>query len=70
MKNKMCVVCGKRKGKYYFGKMMLPVGKGKWIKVGETDVLKPIQEKTDIMKWTGKKKGFEYWECKRCFHEE
>ena len=68
-KKKMCAVCGRRKGKNYFGKMKIPIGKGKWKKVGTTTILKPIQERTDIVKWTGKQKEVEYWECDKCFNE-
>jgi rRNA pseudouridine-1189 N-methylase Emg1 (Nep1/Mra1 family) len=77
-----CIICGRKldiklskenkipRNFYYFGRMKLPMGKGRWKKVGETTLLKPIQEKTDILKWTGKKKEIEYWECGKCFRNE
>ncbi|MDO8740625.1 MAG: hypothetical protein Q7J54_03590 [Candidatus Woesearchaeota archaeon] len=75
---KRCIVCGKKlniilnkdktyKGGYYFGKMRVQIGKGKLVKVGTTKLL---GKKIDIVKWTGKSKKAEYWECKKCFNEE
>lgn len=73
-----CVSCGKKikinildkKGHYdnghYFGKMKLPIGKGKYKKIG-TDKL--FNKKVDIVKWTGKEKEVEYWECNKCYEE-
>ena len=72
-----CVICGKKMkikiykwGDYstghYFGTMKLPVGKGKHVKVGTTDVL---GKKYPVVKWTGKEKEVEYWECNICFKE-
>jgi len=76
-----CVVCGKRlniklnrdrtyAGGQYFGKMKIPIGKGKWKKVGISAILKPIQERTNVVKWTGKEREVEYWECNKCYKEE
>jgi len=70
-----CVVCGKcvkinldKKGHYdnghYFGKFKLPLkGTGCYKKVGASKIL---GEKVDVVKWTGKEKEVEYWECNRC----
>lgn len=73
-----CLVCGKKLkirlnedrtyvGGYYFGEIKLPIGKGNWKKVGEIDTLKPVQDRTDIVKWSGREEGIEYWECDRCY---
>jgi len=71
-----CSVCGKAinitlQGKkysngHYFGKIKLPVGKGENKKVG---VFKSGKHKFDVVKWTGKHKELEYWECNKCFEE-
>jgi len=73
-----CIICGKRlninlakdrkvpRHFYYFGKMKLPVGKGRWKKVGKSTVLSPAIDKITVAKWTGKEKEIEYWECNRC----
>ena len=76
--NKKCAGCGKNikvsilnsMGHYdnghYFGKMKIPVkGTGEYKKVGTSKILKKI----DIVKWTGKEKKFEYWECDKCYGE-
>ncbi|MBU2561724.1 MAG: hypothetical protein KKD17_05485 [Nanoarchaeota archaeon] len=72
-----CIVCGKRicitlqpdgtySNGYFFGRMKLPVkGTGKNIKIGRSKVLN-----ADIVKWTGKEKEYEYWECKDCFNSD
>lgn len=76
-----CVVCGRilkilindRMGYYtgghYFGKMKIPIGKGKWKKIGTSTILKSIQKITDIVEWSGKEKEVEYWECDKCYRE-
>lgn len=72
-----CVVCGaeirskvNEKGVYdnghYFGEAKIPVGKGDYKKVG---VFKRSNKKYDVVKWTGKEKEMEYWECNKCFEE-
>ena len=75
---RMCLVCGKKiyttvfeNGKYtnghYFGKMKLPIeGTGEWKKTGTTKIGK---QKIGVVKWTGKEKEIEYWECNSCFEE-
>ncbi len=62
-----CTVCGKRKGTNYFGRLQIPTGKGKYKKVGES-IMGPLG-KVKIVKWTGKHKYIEYWECDRCEKE-
>ena len=73
-----CSVCGealkillKKKraysGGYYFGKMNLPIGKGEYRKVGK---FKFGKMKGNVVKWIGKEKKFEYWECEKCFKED
>lgn len=75
-----CVVCGKKlhikldknnkiSGGYYFGKMKLPIGKGEYKKVGISK-FKIAGKKVNVVKWTGKHKTIEYWECKKCFNED
>ncbi len=60
-----CAVCGKEikviiykdrsyRGGHYFGKMEIPIRKGKYKKV-------------DVVDWTGEKKEVEYWECSKCY---
>ncbi|MFH1200564.1 MAG: hypothetical protein V1708_05855 [Candidatus Micrarchaeota archaeon] len=72
-----CVVCGAKiqialgpGGKYdnghYFGVMKLPVGKGKYEKIGRS---KFGRHSFDVVKWTGKEKEIEYWECNDCWKE-
>ena len=47
--------------------MKLPVkGTGKYKKVGKTRIGKM---KVDVVKWTGKEKEVEYWECNKCYEE-
>lgn len=72
----MCSVCGKTinvilNGKkytngHYFGKFKLPLKPGKYKKVG---TIKIGRSKIDVVKWTGKEKEVEYWECNKCFDE-
>ena len=70
-----CVVCGKKllitvwpdksySIGYYFGKVKLPIGKGFYKKIGTSKIGKI---KANIVKWVGKEKTIEYWECKKCF---
>ena len=81
IKNKIlrtCLVCGKRisiirykdghyKNAQYFGKMKIPIkDTGEYKKVGTTKLFK---KKIDVVKWTGKEKETEYWECNSCFEE-
>ncbi len=72
-----CVVCGKLfgtqiwpdghyHGGHYFGKMKIPVGKGEHKKVGTARL---DENRYDVVKWTGKERTTEYWECDTCFNE-
>jgi len=74
-----CLICGKNihikildkkgnyKNAYYFGKLKIPVeGTGKYKK---TRTVKFMKKKYDVVKWTGKEKEEEYWECKKCYEE-
>jgi hypothetical protein len=75
--NRRCAVCGRslkitvyqdrhyRNG-HYFNTLKVPVGKGEHKKVGTS---KLFGKKVDIVKWTGKEKEVEYWECAGCFEE-
>lgn len=73
-----CVVCGKemdiridKRGRYnpghYFGKRRIPIkGTGKYIEIGKSKVIKGAR----IVKWTGKEKEVEHWECNKCYKKE
>ncbi len=72
-----CLVCGKRinivlykdgfyKNAHYFKKFKIPFGKGEYKKVKTTKI---FGRKTDVIKWTGKEKEIEYWECNACYEE-
>ena len=51
----------------YFGRFKLPIkGTGKYEKVGTSKLGKL---KVDVVKWAGKEKEVEYWECNSCFEE-
>ena len=68
-----CVVCGKNlaislnkkeySGGNYYGRLNLPVGRGKWVKIKPN---KLFEKETHIVRWTGKEKEVEYWECDSC----
>jgi len=73
-----CLVCDKSirvtiyedghyKGGHYFNKVKFPVkGTGMYKKVGETKIGKM---KVNVIRWTGKEKKVEYWECDKCYEE-
>lgn len=72
-----CVVCGKKikmkmddrghyDNGYYFGRFKLPIGKGEYKKVETSEI---CGGKHDVVKWTGKEKKVEYWECNACFND-
>jgi len=71
-----CSICGKgisvilhgRKydNGHYFGKIKIPVGPGEHKKIRTTKI---GRHKFDVVKWTGKEKEVEYWECNKCFEE-
>lgn len=73
-----CLICGQlfsltvyadghyNKG-HYFGRLKLPIeGTGEYKKTGFTCIGK---QKIAIVKWTGKEKELEYWECNNCFEK-
>ncbi|MBI5553923.1 MAG: hypothetical protein HY917_04250 [Candidatus Diapherotrites archaeon] len=76
--NRKCCVCGKAiyssvnpKGRYsnghYFGKFKIPIeGTGKYEKIGKT---RPGKIKCNVVRWNGKERSVEYWECNSCFEE-
>jgi len=52
---------------HYFGKLKLPIeGTGEWKKTGK---MKLGKSSHDVVKWTGKEKEIEYWECNECFED-
>lgn len=70
-----CLVCGGKisiklfqskqyRGGHYFGKVSLPVGKGDYRKVGK---FRLGGKAYPVVKWAGKEKRVEYWECNACF---
>jgi hypothetical protein len=70
-----CSVCGKNieakvddsgkiYGGYYYGKIELPFGRGKYVKVGTSRL---FGMRADVVEWTGKTRKVEYWECNRCY---
>ncbi|PIN84776.1 MAG: hypothetical protein COV47_05715 [Candidatus Diapherotrites archaeon CG11_big_fil_rev_8_21_14_0_20_37_9] len=73
-----CLICGKyfyttvyENRKYsnghYFGKVPTQIeGTGEWKKVGAFKIGK---WKGNTIKWTGKEKKYEYWECNSCYKE-
>ncbi len=73
-----CLICGKKtiitlypdrhyRNGHYFGKLHLQIkGTGEWKKVEAT---KLFGKKIDVVKWTGKEKEKEYWECNKCYEE-
>jgi len=75
--NRVCLVCGKRirvtlyadrhyRNGHYFATIKFPVGKGEYKKIGTSTL---FGKKVDIVKWTGKEKEVEYWECNICYDE-
>lgn len=76
--NRKCLVCGKKihislyqnghyTGAHYFSKLKIPIkGTGKYKKVGTS---KLFGKKINVVKWTGKEKEMEYWECDSCYEE-
>lgn len=51
---------------HYFGKFKIPLKPGEYKKTGTTKI---GRSKADVVKWTGKQKEIEYWECNKCFDE-
>ncbi len=75
--NRKCLVCGKKirvvlyqDGHYrngqYFNKLKLPIGKGEYKKIRTA---KLFGKKINVVKWTGKEKEIEHWECDSCYNE-
>ena len=73
-----CLVCGKQinikiyhdkhyHNSHHFGIMDLPIkGTGEYKAIGKS---KTPGLKANIVKWTGKVKKVEYWECESCYKE-
>lgn len=74
--NRSCVVCGDRiqikvgaNGRYdnghFFGVIKVPIKRtGKYRRVGSSKVL---GRAVPVVKWTGKERDLEYWECDLCY---
>jgi len=72
-----CSICSKRlnirlkkdksyEGGHYFGKININEGNGNYVK---TKTQKFLGRKINIVRWTGKTRKAEYWECERCFNK-
>ncbi len=72
-----CLVCAKNlkigiyddkqyHGGHYFNKFKLPIGKGEYKKTSKS---KLFGKTVDVVKWTGKEKEIEYWECEKCYKQ-
>lgn len=73
-----CLICGKhfytiiyKGGKYssghYFSTLKIPIdGTGEYKKIGSFTMAK---KKYNTVKWIGKEKKVEYWECNECYEE-
>ena len=76
--NRKCLVCGKGirimvygdghyTGAHYFNRLKIPIkGTGEYKKTGTSKLL---GRKVNVVKWTGKEKEIEYWECDSCYEE-
>ncbi len=52
---------------HYFSEMKIPIkGTGHHKKTGTSRLL---GKKVNVVKWTGKEKKTEYWECNKCYEE-
>jgi len=71
-----CNICGRRlniilnrdktyEGGHYFGKVDVNEGNGDYVKIRTS---KFLGKKTNIVRWTGKTRKAEYWECDKCFN--
>lgn len=59
LRPKLCVVCGVRKGEYYYGAHKFPVeGAGKHV---------PVAGSRNTVRWVGKTVKIPHWECAVCF---
>ena len=75
--HRKCLVCGKRiriilykdgfyRNGHYFRKMKIPIGQDGYKKIKTTRL---FGKNIDVVKWTGKEKEIEYWECNKCYEE-
>jgi len=76
--SRTCIACGKRisiklypdrsyRGGEFFGRHKIPIeGTGEWKKTGTWRFL---GRKFSIVKWTGKEREEEHWECPECYEE-
>ncbi len=76
--HRTCLVCrnklqitlypdGHYRNGHYFNKFKIPVkGTGEYKKIGMSKLL---GKKLNVVKWTGKEKEIEYWECNTCYEE-
>jgi len=46
--------------------MKIPIGKGTYKRVGTTRL---FGKTYPLVRWTGKKRTMEYWECEKCYRE-
>ena len=53
-------------GGYFFKRFKVPIGKGEYEQTGTS---KFGRRKFNVVKWTGKEKEVEYWECEKCYHD-
>ncbi|MFH0970437.1 MAG: hypothetical protein V1776_03175 [Candidatus Diapherotrites archaeon] len=73
-----CLICGKwmwvrltKSGHYdkghFFSKLKFPIeGTGEHVKVG---TFRMGGKSHNVVRWTGKVRKVEYWECNKCFDE-
>jgi len=72
-----CLVCGKQirvriypDGHYlngqFFKKLKVPIGQGHYKEIGKTRFGK---SRFKVVKWIGKEKEIEYWECNACYEQ-
>ena len=75
--SRKCLVCGKLlriklypdrhyRGGHFFNKLKVPIGGGEY---KQTGTFKFGRRKFKVVKWTGKEKEVEYWECEKCYQE-
>ena len=76
--NRKCIICsnnirievfknGEYKNGHYFDKIKVPIrSTGEYKNVGTSRL---FGKKVNIVKWTGKEKEVEYWECNKCYEK-
>ncbi|HLD81117.1 MAG TPA: hypothetical protein VJA40_03875 [archaeon] len=76
LKTPSCTVCGSFDSEQWHWFFYVPVhveGTGEWKRLKDSHVFckhsKGKCEPISVVKWTGKNKYFEYWECDDCFNE-